>query len=147
MATSWVTPTPVMSSFVFWCHVFFGTSLSSGTWYCQVHHSAGDVVCISSLDMSKPTKTAAVHNIVDRLKVYNASDFLVSHVVSSRLDTPRIPRSIFISVVAIFILLVTFISHNGFIYLCFEPGGNLPVIHGIQLSNIILLPHESHFGI
>ena len=31
-----------------------GTSSSSGTLYRQVHHSAGDVVCISSMDMSKP---------------------------------------------------------------------------------------------
>ena len=67
-ATSWVTPTPVMSSFICWCHVFLvlGTSSSSGTWYCQLHHSAGDVVYISSLDMFKPVKTATAHNLVDR---------------------------------------------------------------------------------
>ena len=56
------------------CHVvldllvprLLGTSSSSSTWYCQLHHSAGDVVCISSLDMCKPTKTATAHNLVDR---------------------------------------------------------------------------------
>ena len=40
------------------------TSSSSGTWYCHVHHSAGDGVRISSLDIFKPTKTATAHNLV-----------------------------------------------------------------------------------
>ena len=46
-----------------------GTSSSSGTRCCRLHHSAGDVVslvCVSSLDMSEPTKTATAHNFVDR---------------------------------------------------------------------------------
>ena len=58
-------------------HVFFdllvscllAASSSSGTWYCQVHHSAVDVFRISFLDMSKPTKTATADNLVDRRKV------------------------------------------------------------------------------
>ena len=52
-ATSWATPSLAR-------HVvldllvprLLGTSSSSGTWYCQLHHSACEVVCISSLDMS-----------------------------------------------------------------------------------------------
>ena len=46
-----------------------GTSSSSGTWCCQPHHSSGDVVGLSSMDMSKPTKTATAHNFVDRWNV------------------------------------------------------------------------------
>ena len=63
-ATSWVTPTPAMSSFICWCHVFLGRPRRV-VWYCQLHHSAGDVGCISSLNMSKPTKTATAHNLFD----------------------------------------------------------------------------------
>ncbi len=73
-------------------HVFFdllvscllAASSSSGTWYCQVHHSAVDVFRISFLDMSKPTKTATADNLVDRRKVYYASNVFVSHVIPSR---------------------------------------------------------------
>ena len=83
-ATSRVTPTRVRHVFL---HLLvpclLGTSSSSGTWYCQLHHSAGDVVCISSLDLSKPTKTATAHNLVDRWNVWCVSNFLVSHVISS----------------------------------------------------------------
>ena len=46
-----------------------GPSSSSGTWYCQLHHSAGDGVCVSSLDMSEPMKTADEPNLVDRCNV------------------------------------------------------------------------------
>ena len=40
-ATSWVAPTPFMSSLLL-VPCLLGTSSSSGTWYCQLHHSAGD---------------------------------------------------------------------------------------------------------
>ena len=63
-AISWVTPTPVMSSLICWCYVLNRTSSSSGTWYCQVHNSAGDIIHISSLHMARPTKAATVHNLV-----------------------------------------------------------------------------------
>ena len=43
-----------------------GASSSSDTWYCQVHHSAGDVVPVTSLDVSRPTKTVTEHYLVDR---------------------------------------------------------------------------------
>ena len=43
---------------------FFSTPSGLGTH--PEHHSAGDVVLVSSLDMSKPTKTATAHNLVDR---------------------------------------------------------------------------------
>ena len=81
-ATSRVTPMPVMSSLVGWCHVFLGRPrrLVPGI---ASSITAGDVVCISSLDTPKPTKTATAHNLVDRWNVY-ASDFLVSHLISSR---------------------------------------------------------------
>ena len=71
-------------------------------------------------------------------------------MVSSR-HSARFLRSILISVVAIFLLLVTFIAHafastrqsrsdNGL--LCFEPEGNLPVIQysGQYFSNLTMHP-------
>ena len=60
-----------------------GASSYSGTWYCQVHHSAGDVVHISSLDMPKPTMVPTVYKLVDECKIEYASNFFVSHVIPS----------------------------------------------------------------
>ena len=91
------------------------TSSSSSTWYCQVHHSTSYVVCLSSLDMSKPTKTATAHNLVDRRNVYLMRR-MSSFRMRSRLDTPSILRSILISVVAIFLLLVNFIARHSLPY-------------------------------
>ena len=55
------------------CLLGGGVPSSSGTWYCQLHHpvwstTAGDIR-ISSLDMSKPTKAATMHNLVDGCKL------------------------------------------------------------------------------
>ena len=60
-----------------------GVPSSSGTRYCQIHHSAGDVVRISSLDMSKPTKMATAQFLVNRCKLSYASNFFVLNVFPS----------------------------------------------------------------
>ena len=109
-ATSWITPTPAMSSF-----------------------TAADVGCISSLDMSKPTKTAAAHNLVDRC----ASNLFVSHMISSphsedpakhpHLRGSNLPLDGHLHRPA-FAPIRQSRSDYGIVYLRFEPEGNLPVI-------------------
>ena len=108
-----------------------GTSSSCGTWYCQLHHAAGDVVCISSLDMSKPTKTATASSMGETCRMRRIYSFLMW----SRLDTPRIPRSILVSVVAIFLLLVTFIPHHS------RPYVRAGLLIADDLFDIIITPY------
>ena len=113
-ATSWVTPAPAMSSFICWCHVFLGrprrlvpgiansitlrvTLVASRLWTCPNQRR-------------RPLRITS--SIGERCNKRRISSFRIW----SRLDTPRIPRSILISVVAIFLLLVTFIAQHSLPY-------------------------------
>ena len=111
-AISWVTPTAVMSSFSCWFHVFLGrprrllpgmtrfitlrvTLSASRLWTCPIQRR-------------RPQRITS--SIGEMCRMRRISSFLMW----SRLDTPRIPRSILISVVAIFLLLVTVIAQHSF---------------------------------
>ena len=113
-ATSLVTSTPVMSSLICWCHVFLGrprrlvglpgiarfitlrvTLSASRFWTCPTPNQR-----------RRPPRITS--SIGETCRMRRISSFRMS----SRFDTPRIPHSILISVVAIFILLVTFIAHH-----------------------------------
>ena len=113
-AMSWVTPTAVMSSFSCWSHVFLGrprrlvpgmarfitlrvTLSASRLWTCPNQRR-------------RPQRITA--SIGDIFRMRRISSFRMW----SRLDTPRISRSILISVVAIFLLLVTFIAQHSLPY-------------------------------
>ena len=113
-AISWVTPTAVMSSFSCWFHVFLGrprrlvpgmarfitlrvTMSASRLWTCPNQRR-------------RPQRITS--SIGEMCRMRRISSFLMW----SRLDTPRIPRSILISVVAIFLLLVTFIAQHSLPY-------------------------------
>ena len=95
-ATSWVTPTPAMSSFICWCHDFLGrprrvvpgiassitlrvTLVASRLWTCPNQRR-------------RPLRITS--SIGERCNMRRISSFRIW----SRLDTPRIPRSILISV-------------------------------------------------
>ena len=84
-------------------------SSSSGTWYCQVHRSAGNGVLWTCPNQRR----RPLYNIVwEKCNMRRMSLFRMW----SRLNTPRIPRSILTSVVAIFLLLFTFIAQHSLPY-------------------------------
>ena len=107
-ATSWVTPTAVMSSFSCWFHVFLGRPrrLAPGI--------ASSITLRVTLSASRlwtcPNQRRRPQRITASIGVMCRMRRMSSFRMWSRFDTPRIPRSILISVVAIFLLLVTFIA-------------------------------------
>ena len=103
-----------MSSFICWCHVFLGrrrrlvpgiassitlrvTLVASRLWTCP---------------NQRRRPLSITSSIGERCNMRRISSFCIW----SRLDTPRIPRSILISVGAIFLLLVTFIAQHSLPY-------------------------------
>ena len=134
-ATSWVTPTPIMSSLICWCHVFLGRPCRvvpgiARSITLRVTLFASRLWTRPNQRIRPPRITSSIDETCSRRPMRRISSFRMC----SRLDTPRIPRRILISVVAIFLLLVTFIaqhslpirqsrSDNGLINLRFEPEG------------------------
>ena len=114
-ATSWVTPTAVMSSFNCWCHVFLGRPRRLVTGMARfitlrVAFSASPLWTCPNQRRRPQCITSSIGEMCSMRRVS-------SFRMWSRLDTPRIPRSILlISVVAIFLLLVTFIAQHSLPY-------------------------------
>ena len=112
--TSWVTPTPAMSSFICWCHVFLGCprrlvpGIASSTTL--------RVTLVASRLWTCPNQRRLPLRITSSIGERCNMRRISSSRIWSRLDTPRIPRSILISVVAIFLLLVTFIAQHSLSY-------------------------------
>ena len=103
-----------MSSFICWCHVFLGrprrlvpgiassitlrvSLVASHLWTCPNQRR-------------RPLRITSL--IGEKCNMRRISSFRIL----ARLHTPRIPRGIFISVVAIFLLLVTFIAQHSLQY-------------------------------
>ena len=109
-ATSWVTPTPVMSSLICWYHVFLGRPRR------LVPGIAMFVTLRVTLSASRlrtcPNQRRRPQRITSSIGETCRMRRISSFRMWSRLDTPRIPQSILISVVAIFLLLVTFIAQH-----------------------------------
>ena len=114
-ATSWVTPTHVMSSLICWCHVFLGRPRR------LVPGIASSITLRVTLSASRlwtcPNQRRRPPRITSSIGETCSMRRISSFRTWSRLDTPRIPRSILISVVAIFLLLVTFIAQDSLPYI------------------------------
>ena len=99
-----------MSSFICWCHVFLGRPrrLAPGI--------ASSIALRVTLSRSRfwtcPNQRRRPQRITSSIGEACKMRRMSSFRKWSRLDTPRIPRNILISVVAIFILLVTFIAQH-----------------------------------
>ena len=113
-ATSWVTPTAVMSSFSCWGHVFLGHPRR------LVPGMARFITLRVTLSASRlwtcPNQQRRPQRITSSIGEMCRMRRMSSFRMWSRFDTPRIPRSILISVVAIFLLLVTFIAQHSLPY-------------------------------
>ena len=113
-AISWVTPTAVMSSFSCWFHVFLGRPRR------LVPGMARFITLRVTLSASRlwtcPNQRRRPQRITSSIGEMCRMRRISSFLMWSRLDTPRIPRSILISVVAIFLLLVTFIAQHSLPY-------------------------------
>ena len=113
-ATSWVKPTAVMSSFSCWFHVFLGRPRR------LVPGMARLITLRVTLSASRlwtcPNQRRRPQRITSSIGVMFRMRRLSSFRTWSRFDTPWIPRSIVISVVAIFLLLVTFIAQHSLPY-------------------------------
>ena len=109
-AMSWVTPAPVMSSLICWCHVFLGRPRR------LVPGMARFITLRVTLSASRlwtyPNQRRRPQRITSSIGETCRMRRISSFRMWSRLDTPRIPRRILISVVAIFLLLVTFIAKH-----------------------------------
>ena len=115
-ATSWVTPgaTPVMSSLICWCHVFLGrTRRLVGLPGIARFITLQVTLFASRLCWTCPNQRRRPLCITSSIGVMCSSMRRISSFrMWSRLDTLMIPRSILISVIANFLLLVTFIAQH-----------------------------------
>ena len=113
-AISWVTLTAVMSSFSCWFHVFLGRPRR------LVPGMARFITVRVTLSASRlwtcPNQRRRPQRITSSIGEMCRMRRISSFLMWSRLDTPRIPRSILISVVAIFLLLVTFTAQHSLPY-------------------------------
>ena len=113
-AISWVTPTLVMSSSICWCHVFMGRPrrLVPGI----ASSITLRVTLFASLLWTCPNQRRRPQCITSSIGESCSMRRLSSFRMWSRLDTPRIPRSILTSVVAVFLVLFTFIAQHSLPY-------------------------------
>ena len=103
-----------MSSFNCWCHVFLGRPrrLVPGMARCITLR----VTLSESRLWTCPNQRRRPERITSSIGEMCRMRRISSFRMWSRLDTPRIPRSMLISVVAIFLLLVTFIAQHSLPY-------------------------------
>ena len=114
-----------MSSLICWCHVFLGCHRR------LVPGIASSIILRVTLFASRiwtcPNQRRRPPRITSSIGETCRMRRISSVRLWSRLDTPRIPRSILISVVAIFLLLVTFIAQHSLPYvragLMIQPEG------------------------
>ena len=113
-ATSCATPTAVMSSFSCWFQVFLGRPRR------LVPGMARFITLRVTLSASRLWTCPNQRRRPQRITSSIGEIFRIRRISSfrmwSRLVTPRIPRSILISVVAIFLLLFTFIAQHSLPY-------------------------------
>ena len=139
-ATSWVTTTPVMYCFLCWCHVFLGRprrlvpviARSITLW----------VALFASLLWTCPHQRRRSLRITSSIGEMCNMRRISSFRMWSRLDTPRIPRSILVSVLAIFLLLFTFIAQYSppYVRVGLIMASSIYIIQFLHTDSISLTP-------